>query len=225
LLCLVFGFSAIAQGNQGQVSGKVTDQSGEALIGVNILVDGTNNGTSTDLNGEFSLFGLDLSTESLSVSYIGYRTITVPIEGRTSLTIILEEDSEILDEVVVVGYGTQSREVLTTSVSKLDETVLENVSFSNPTSALQGTIAGLRVQSTSGQPGARPRVILRGGTSINNPNGATPLYVIDGVIRDNMDFINPRDIASIQVLKDRSEERRAGNAGRTTWRRCGAQRT
>lgn len=202
LICILSQNYLLAQAGQSQVSGIITDNQGDALIGVNILIEGTNNGTSSDFEGKFSLSNVDVNSGVLLVSYIGYKTAKIPIDGRNYITITLEEDSKILDEVVVVGYGSQSREVLTTSVSKLDEKVLENVSFSNPTSALQGTIAGLRVQSTSGQPGARPRVILRGGTSINNPEGATPLYVIDGVVRDNMDFINPRDIESIQVLKD-----------------------
>src|SRR5690606_11661267 len=107
-----------------------------------------------------------------------------------------------VDEVVVIGYGTQSRETLTTSISKLDKKVLENVPFANVASALQGTLPGVRVQSTSGQPGAAPRVIVRGGTSINNPNGATPLYIVDGILRSDINNINSNDIESLQVLKD-----------------------
>src|SRR5690606_26995359 len=202
LLCLLALSTAFGQVGQDQVTGMVTDQSGEALIGVNILVEGTNNGTSTDLNGEFTLQNVNLNSSSLLVSYIGYRTVTIPVEGRNSLNITLEEDSEILDEVVVVGYGTQSREELTTSVSKLDEKVLENVPYAHVASAMQGTISGVRVQSTSGQPGAAPRIIVRGGTSINNPNGAAPLYVVDGVIRPNIANIASDDIESLQVLKD-----------------------
>jgi TonB-linked SusC/RagA family outer membrane protein len=102
----------------------------------------------------------------------------------------------------VIGFGTQSKATLTTSISKLDNKVLENIPYSNAASALEGTIPGLKVQSISGQPGAAPRIILRGGTSINNPTGATPLYIIDGVTRTDMNNISSSDIKSIQVLKD-----------------------
>ncbi len=184
------------------LTGTVVGEDGLGLIGVNVLVEGSNNGTSTDFDGNFTLNDVNLTSDKIMFSYIGYKSLVVSLSGQSTITVTLESDSEILDELVVVGYGSQSREVLTTSVSKMDTKVLENVSFSNPTSALQGSIAGLRVQSTSGQPGAQARVVLRGGTSINNPDGSNPLYVIDGVVRSNMDYINPRDIESIQVLKD-----------------------
>lgn len=202
LLCLLALSTAFGQVGQDQVTGMVTDQSGEALIGVNILVEGTNNGTSTDLNGEFTLQNVNLNSASLLVSYIGYKTTRLPLAGENNLNITLESDTELLDEIVVVGYGTQSREELTTSVSKLDEKVLENVPYSNVGSAMQGAVSGVRVQSTSGQPGSAPRIIVRGGTSINNPNGAAPLYVVDGVIRPNINNISADDIESLQVLKD-----------------------
>jgi TonB-linked SusC/RagA family outer membrane protein len=103
---------------------------------------------------------------------------------------------------VVIGYGKQSREVLTTSVTKLDTKVLANVPYANVASALQGTLSGVRVQTTTGMPGQAPRIIIRGGTSINNPDGAAPLYIIDGIIRTNMNNLDQADIESIQVLKD-----------------------
>ncbi|WP_236973692.1 SusC/RagA family TonB-linked outer membrane protein [Membranihabitans maritimus] len=202
ILCLFTNLTVTAQESQGQVTGKVTDQAGEPLIGVNVLVEGTNNGTSTDFEGEFTLQNVKLDSDALVISYIGYKTITLPISGESNMTITLESDSEVLDEVVVVGYGSQSREELTTSVTKLDEKVLENVPYANAATAMQGAVSGVRVQTTTGQPGASPRIIVRGGTSINNPNGASPLYVIDGVIRSNMDNIDANDIESIQVLKD-----------------------
>src|SRR5690606_21540878 len=124
------------------------------------------------------------------------------VGNRSTLMVTMATDVAVLKEVLVVGYGSQSREVLTTSISKLDTKVLENVPYANAASALQGTVSGVRVQSTSGQPGAAPRVIVRGGTSINNPNGASPLYIIDGIIRTDMNDINSEDIESMQVLKD-----------------------
>jgi len=183
------------------VSGKVVAGAGQPVPGVNIVVKGSTLGTVTDADGNFTINVPD-DDAVLVFSFIGYSPQEVSIGGRTVINVTLQEDTKQLDEVVVIGYGEQSRETLTTSVSKLDKDVLENVSYANPASALQGTVSGLRVQSTSGQPGAAPRIILRGGTSINNPNGSGPLFVIDGVIRDDMNHINAKDIESIQVLKD-----------------------
>jgi len=198
LTCLFVQFS-VAQSRR--VAGTVYDESNQALPGVNVQIKGTTVGTSTDYDGKYSL-NVDGGNSVLVFSFIGYKSQEVTVGNQSQIDIRLESDIASLKEVVVVGYGSQSKETITTSVSKLDTRVMENVTFANPASALQGTVSGLRVQSTSGQPGARPRIILRGGTSINNPNGSTPLYVIDGVIRDDMDHINPRDIESMQVLKD-----------------------
>lgn len=186
---------------QTQVSGVVKGPDNSPLSGVSIEVVGGQTQASTNDEGRFTVSVENLQ-QSLRFSYIGMKSLVVPLEGRESITVILEDDSHSLSEVVVIGYGQQSRATLTTSISKVDDKVLENIPFSNPASALQGTVSGLRVQSTSGQPGKAPRVILRGSTSINNPNGSAPLYLIDGVIRDNMDNVNADDIESIQALKD-----------------------
>ncbi|MEX2592374.1 MAG: carboxypeptidase-like regulatory domain-containing protein, partial [Anditalea sp.] len=204
-ILMLYCFMSLLQYSFGQetkiVSGTVTDNADESIPGVNVLVKGTSLGTITDIDGSYSV-NIPDGSNTLVFSFIGYQTQEVDIGNRTQVNVSLEPSLSDMEEVVVIGYGEQSRETLTTSVSKLDDKVLENLTFANPASALQGTIAGLRVQSTSGQPGERPRVVLRGGTSINNPNGSNPLYVIDGVIRNNMDHINSRDIESIQVLKD-----------------------
>ena len=105
-------------------------------------------------------------------------------------------------EVVVVGFGTQAREKVTSSITKLPAEALKNVPYANVATALQGNVSGVQVQSTSGQPGAAPRIIVRGGTSINNMNGAAPIYIVDGIIRTDLADINSNDIESIQVLKD-----------------------
>lgn len=195
---LVWGYVVMAQ---TQIRGKVTDEQGLGLSGVTITEKGTNNAVST---GEGGTFNLTLSSAApvLVVKYIGKQVQEVPVNGQTEFTIALKDDETSVGEVLVIGYGTQSRETLTTSVSKLDKKVLENVPLANAASALQGTLPGVRVQSTSGQPGATPRVIVRGGTSINNPNGATPLYIVDGIIRGDINNINANDIESLQVLKD-----------------------
>src|SRR5690606_12852364 len=180
------------------ITGTVRNSEGEPLIGVNVLVKGSGIGTSTDVDGRFSLE--DVAEDGILVfSYIGFQTLEVPVEGRIMHNIILHEDTHLLDEVVVVGYGEQSRELVTTSVTTLNTKVLENAAMGNLGSALQGTIPGLRVTNMSGQPGTAPRILLRGGASINNPSG--PLVVIDGVVR-TMNDINPADVESISVLKD-----------------------
>ncbi|GAB3907882.1 TonB-dependent receptor [Larkinella knui] len=183
-----------------RITGTVKSLEGEVIPGVNVIIKGTTNGTVTDKEGQFALNVPENAT--LVFSFIGYLTEEVNINSRTSLQITLKSDVKSLQEVLVVGYGKQSRETVTTSVTKLDTKVLENIPYANAASAMQGTLSGVRVQSTSGQPGAAPRVIVRGGTSINNPDGAAPLYIVDGIIRTNMNDISPDDIESLQVLKD-----------------------
>lgn len=173
----------------------------EPLIGVTIVVKGTQSGTITDFNGYYEITAPS-EYDTLAFSFIGYQSWEEPIAGRSVIDVLLGESVSLLDEVVIIGYGSQSRAKMTTSVSKLDNAVLDNLPYANVTSALQGAVSGLRVQTTSGQPGDAPRVVLRGGTSINNPDGAVPLYIVDGVARDDIFGLNPADIESVQVLKD-----------------------
>src|SRR5690625_638451 len=158
------------------IRGMVVDDNDEPLIGVNIQVKGTNKGTTTDFDGIFIIDGVEESAV-LVVSYIGFQTVEIEVEGRQYIEIVMKPDSQLLDEVVVVGYGSQSRETITGAISKIDERVLKNIPYPNVGSSLQGSLSGVRVQTTTGMPGAAPRIIIRGGTSINNPDGAAPLYV------------------------------------------------
>jgi len=135
----------------------------------------------------------------LIFSFLGYKSKEVTVGSENKLNVVLEEDVIMLNEVVAVGYGSQSRKTVTTSVAKLDAKVLKNVALSNAASALQGTIPGLRVINTSGQPGSSPTILLRGGASINSPG--QPLVVVDGIVRTFND-INPSDIESVEVLED-----------------------
>ena len=188
---------------QVSVKGKVTNINGEALSGTTVKVKGTAEGTSTNNDG---LYSLNISDKegTLIFSYIGYETKEVNVGGRTEIDVVLmlENAAGTLSDVIIVGYGKQSREEVTTAVTKLDDKVLENIPYANVASAMQGTLSGVRVQSTSGQPGAAPRVIIRGGTSINNPNGASPLYIVDGITRTQINDLSSDDIESLQVLKD-----------------------
>lgn len=165
------------------------------MPGVNILAKGSNESTQTDINGNFTIEVPDNIT-ILIVSYIGLQEQEVKI-GSSPLKIVLKETGEQMNEVIVVGYGKQNRRTLSTSISKLDKKVLENVPYSNVTQALQGNVTGLVVRTASGQPGKASNILVRGGTSIDNPVGATPLYIVDGVIRTQIDDINSFDIASL----------------------------
>jgi len=168
------------------------------LIGVSVQVKGTTTGTTTDLDGKYSL-EIDSGNDTLVFSYIGYQTTEVPVAGRNLVDVILSESASQLDEVVIVGYGTESRAKLTTSVAKLDTRVLETSTRSNAATALQGTVAGLRVTNTTGQPGSTPQIILRGGTNFSGTG--SPLILIDG-IPGSFYALNADDIESIEVLKD-----------------------
>ncbi len=180
------------------VNGVVLDESGQSVIGATVLEEGTENGTITNLDGKFTL--QVEKGKSLVISYIGFETQRVRAVNEKQLKIILHEDSELLDEVVVVGYGVkQKRSTMTTAISKMDQKVLQNAAFSNAAQALQGTVSGLRVTNTSGAPGSAPTIVLRGGAGIES--AGSPLVVVDGVVR-SMSDINPSDIESIQVLKD-----------------------
>ena len=183
------------------VQGIVTDDTGESLPGVNVVIKGTTNGVMTGVDGSFSIT-VPNDNAVLVFSFIGFISQEITVGSQRTINITMHEDTRQLEEVIVIGYGTQSREMVTSSISKVNNKILENVPYPNAASALQGAAAGVRVQSISGQPGAAPRVIIRGGTSINNPNGAAPLYIIDGVVRTQMADISSDDIESMQVLKD-----------------------
>ena len=196
ILCLWCTLHAFAQSLT--VTGVVLDNTGQTAIGATVVEEGTENGTITNLDGQFTLTVEKGST--LSISYVGFATQHVRVTSERQLKIVLEEDSELLDEVVVVGYGVkQKRSTMTTAISKMDQKVLQNAALSNAAQALQGTVSGLRVTNTSGAPGSAPTIVLRGGAGIES--AGSPLVVVDGVVR-SMDDINPSDIESIQVLKD-----------------------
>lgn len=196
-------FIALGANAQKKVTGIVRDSSGTLLEGVTIMEKTTSNAVLSSRDGRYEITIANPNGE-LVFSGIGYQDISIAIQNRAEIDVVMRVAETKLDEVVVIGYGSQSREKLTTAVSKLDNKVLQNATFTNLGSALGGNIPGLQVMSVSGgQPGAAPRIILRGGTSINNPNGAAPLYIIDGVIRPNgLNDINAFSVESIQVLKD-----------------------
>lgn len=182
-----------------QISGTVVDGSGLPLPGANIIVKGTNTGAQTDFDGRFSLT-VDNTNAVLVVSYVGYTTREVSVEGKTSFTIALRENAAALDEVVVVGYGTQKKSDLTGSVSVVDVEEAKKTVTYDAAKMLQGQVAGVTVQS-SGEPGGFVNIKIRGVNSFSNNN---PLFVIDGMIVDSPFDFAPGDIESMQVLKDAS---------------------
>lgn len=182
------------------VTGNVKDAIGEPLIGVNVMVKGTTIGGITDANGNFSLS--DVAPNAVvSISYIGYKTQEIALNGKTSVNVTLSEDSEALDEVVVIGYGTQKKADLSGAVATVPKKVLENRPVLTVGQALQGSVANLTVSIGSGQATDSPSFNIRGTTSIN---GGNPLVVIDGVVSsaEELNRMNPTDIGSISVLKD-----------------------
>ncbi|MEX6687457.1 TonB-dependent receptor [Danxiaibacter flavus] len=196
LSCSLFVLQAKAQ--TGKVTGKVLSENGSApLQGANVNVKGKLTTVETGPDGSFTIQASD--DDILVISYVGYVKKETPVAGKTSFSISLSQQDAKLDEVVVVGYGTQSRRNVTSSIAKLDNAVLQNAPRANVGGALQGTVPGLQVVNASGAPGAAPLILLRGGASINSPGA--PLVVVDGVIRPFND-IAAEDIASIEVLKD-----------------------
>lgn len=201
LLFLFMLFCSAGALAQTTVTGAIKDAQGGALPGVTIAEKAGKATSTSDGLGKYSIT-VSNANSVLVFTHTGYQLQEIAIGGKTVIDITLADSASRLGEVIVVGYGRQSREKLTTAVSKLDDKTLENIPYTSVLSAVQGSIPGVRVQSWTGQPGVSPRVIVRGGTTINNPNGAAPLYIVDGVIRTNLDDMAADDIESLQVLKD-----------------------
>ncbi|SFT08557.1 TonB-linked outer membrane protein, SusC/RagA family [Porphyromonadaceae bacterium NLAE-zl-C104] len=180
-----------------RITGTIKDSEGYAIIGANIIESGTVNGTVTDMDGHFVL---DVEPDAMiSVSYIGYLTQEIPTAGRTLLEITLLEDTQALEELVVVGYGVQKKRLITGATVQVDGDNLTRLSTTSALGALQSQAPGVNITQSSGMPGEGFKVHIRGIGTIGN---STPLYVIDGVAGGDINLLNPSDIASIDVLKD-----------------------
>ena len=190
------------------VTGTIRDESGELLIGANVLVAGSSTGTVTDVDGYFELRAEP--TDTLVASYIGYARQRVALEGRTSVDIVLGEDADLLQEVVVVGYGVQQKSDVTGSVSTVEADEITRIATPDVASALQGKVAGVQVVPVSGSPGTGSVVRIRG---IGTFGDSRPLYVVDGMLTDDIGFLNPNDIERIDVLKDASATAIYGSRG------------
>ena len=196
LLVLLMSTNAFAQ--RLTATGKVVDAAGLEVIGASVLEKGTTNGVVTNLDGEFSLSVGQNAT--LVISFIGYKTIEV--KAATNMNITLQEDNELLDEVVVIGYGSVKRKDVTTAVSTVSTKDLDQRPIVSAAQALQGKAAGVSVMQPSGEPGGGMSIRVRGTTSFNGSND--PLYVVDGVPVDNINFLSPNDIENLSILKDAS---------------------
>lgn len=193
------------------IKGKVTDsESGEGLPGVNVIVRGTSQGTTTDGTGNFTLSVPDNSSVVV-FSFVGYTSQEIPVGNRSTINLALAPDTKVLSEVVVIGYGTAKKSDLTGSVSSIKEAELQERPATSLNQMMAGRMAGVQVNNNSGRPGGRTTVRIRGFSSINSSNN--PLYVVDGVLlpqstgdqfTNAIDFINPNDIVSVEVLKDAS---------------------
>jgi len=190
----------IAMGQNKQLSGKISDAEGQGIPNASVVVKGTKTGTATNAQGNFTISAK--VGDVLVFSYTGYLTQELTVSNQASFNVKLEEDTKGLEEIVVIGYGTQKRSKLTASISKLDKKVLETGMRSNPAQALAGTIPGLRVSTGTGRPGSLPTITLRGGTNFDG--SGSPLILVDGQVRGSLSDINPDDIESMEVLKDAS---------------------
>ncbi|NDP26477.1 MAG: TonB-dependent receptor [Flavobacterium sp.] len=195
-------FSVYGQAQDVSIKGKVIDENGLPIPGVTILIKGTTNATSSDMDGNYQIKAASGGT--LMYSYMGYSSVQEAIKGRTNITVTLSPESQSLQEVVVVGYGTQKKSVNTGAISSVKAKDLEKIPNGRIEQTLQGRVSGVMVAAQSGQPGAASTVRVRGLTTFDTYGGNNPLWVVDGVIVDSggIGFVNQSDIESIEVLKD-----------------------
>ena len=198
LALALFGLGSSAAFAQQQVKGSVKDSQGLAVIGAAVIVDGTSNGVMVDPEGNFELYG-DFTPETiLVVSSMGYVTVRVPV-GNGTVHVILQEDNELLEDAVVVGYGVQKKSVVTASISSITSDDLKATSHTRIDNLLQGMTSGVTVTTSSGAPNASAQVRIRGVGTIHTSD---PLYIVDGMPVDGIDYLNPNDIERMEVLKD-----------------------
>lgn len=209
LVFLFLVFATTLSHAQHTVSGVIKDTAGEPIIGANVVEKGTTNGSITDINGKFS-FLMTTPTATLAVSYIGYQSLDYLYKGEGFVTIILKEESQDLDEIVVVGYGTMKKKDLTGAVSAIKADEITAFAVSNPIQALQGRVPGVVLSQNTGDPSGDYSIRIRGVNSIRGDN--SPLYIIDG-IPASTSSINTYDIESMEILKDASATAIYGSRG------------
>ena len=180
------------------VTGTVTDMLGDPLIGASVLIQGTSNGVITDIDGNYSIQAAPENT--LEFSYVGMVKQSIKVGSQSVINVQMKDDSNMLAETVVIGYGTAKKRDLTGSITNIKGDEIANMPSTNPLSSLQGKVAGVQIVN-NGRAGDDPEIRIRGTNSIN---GYKPLYIVDGLFNDNINFLNPEDIESMEILKDPS---------------------
>ncbi|MBP1676281.1 MAG: TonB-dependent receptor [Bacteroidetes bacterium] len=208
-LCLMFLFAGNIFAQNKTITGVVKDQSGETIISATVMVKGTSIGTVTNFDGQYKL-DVPANAKTLVVSYVGMQSQEIAITGNV-INVTLKDDTKMLDDVVVIGYGTQRKKDLTGSVSSVSEKSLKDVPVATVAEALTGKLPGVQVTTTEGSPDAEIKIRVRGGGSITQSN--SPLYIVDGFARDGIKDISPSEIKTIDVLKDASSTAIYGSRG------------
>ena len=199
LVSVLLSVASFAQ-NAITIKGMVSDSQGEPMIGATVMEKGTSNGTTTDAAGEYTI-KVRSSNAVLIYTSLSYVTVEQPIKGKTVINVTMEDDALSLSEVVVTGYGqTVTKDKLTAAISKVTSDEIGRGSHGNALQTLSGAVTGVRVATTTGQPGTSPSIVIRGGAALDG--SGTPLYIIDGVQKPDMSDINSHDIESIEILKD-----------------------
>ena len=207
-LLLFLKSSHVLYAQQNEIRGTVVDSTGEPLPGVNVVIKGSTTGTVTDLDGRYNL---NVAPNSVLIfSFVGFTTQEIPVNGRNQINVTLGDDTSDLSEFVVVGYGLQRKSDLTGSISSIKSEEISRLPVSDVTQSLQGRVSGVQITSNSGAPGAGTTVRIRGVGTLNNAN---PLFVVDGMLLDDIDFLNPNDVESMEVLKDASATAIYGSRG------------
>ena len=197
LMALTLALSASAQ---TKITGRVVDENGQPAIGANIIVSGTTQGASADIDGKFTLSVKKNAT--LIVSYLGYKTQEIKVGARTDFQIKLQPDANVMDEVVVVGYGSAKRSDLTGSIASVSAKNIEGYQSGSVLGALSGQVAGVQITTADGTPGSGFEIKIRGIGTVNGD--AAPLYIVDGFQVDNIDYLSSSDIEQVDMLKDAS---------------------
>ena len=180
--------------------GTVVDRAGNPIVGASVIIEGTTRGTSSGLDGTFALEGVG-DGQQLAVSFIGYLSRTIAVGTQSTLTVALDEEVQSLDEVVVIGYGVQQKSDVTGSIASIKEEALANRSVENIQQALQGKAAGVQVYSASGEPNSSPQIRIRGFSS-NTASASSPLFIVDGLKVNDIAYLDPSSVASMEILKD-----------------------
>ena len=196
-LLFLFTMLPLSMSAQSIVKGTVNDEAGEPVIGATVKVQGSNDGTITDFNGEFSVNAA--SNATLVISYVGYVTQEIKVAGKSNINVTLIEDNTTLNDVVVIGYGTMKKKLVTGATVQVKGDEIAKLNTTNALEAMQSSTPGVQITQSSTQPGKGYKVYIRG---IGTTGDSQPLYVIDGVAGGNLDGINPNDIESIDILKD-----------------------